>query len=267
MGWDEFGEYVSVDEKRRRTQKKIRSLEKAGEKLNPVVATVRSIATTFWGQAWCRNLEAYSDYEHRLPRGRSYLRNGAVLDVQVAAGEVRARVMGTSLYEIKVRIAPLEPAAWKRIKKGCAGGIASTIELLQGRLSDHVMKVITEPGRGLFPAPGEIKLDCSCPDWADMCKHVAAVLYGVGVRLDAEPGLLFTLRGVDPLELIQGAGEAVAQHAKKAGSRGAATLADEQLADVFGIEIAVEEPVPVAAKKKIKRKGRKLPRGRRSRAG
>ncbi len=247
MVWNTWGEYVPVSEKKRRAQAKIKKLQKEGEQVRPVVATARSIATTFWGKAWCRNLESYSDYEYRLPRGRSYLRQGAVLDLQVSAGEVKAKVMGSYLYEIKIRIVPLEPKAWKRIKKACAGGIASTIELLQGRLSDHVMKVITEPGQGLFPAPNEIKLDCSCPDWADMCKHVAAVMYGVGVRLDERPELLFTLRNVDPLELIAGAGDAAAQHAGKAGEQVTGVIGDDQIADVFGIELAVEAPVVAAA--------------------
>lgn len=263
MSWNMWGDYVPVVEKKRLAEKTIKKLQKQGEKLCPVIATARSIATTFWGKAWCRNLEEYSDYEYRLPRGRSYLRQGAVIDVQIAAGEVRAKVMGSYLYEIKVRIAPLEQKVWGTIKKACAGGIASTIELLQGKLSDHVMTVITKPGEGLFPTPGEIKMDCSCPDWADMCKHVAAVLYGVGVRLDERPELLFTLRGVDPLELIEGAGAAVAQHAEKAGAAG---LDESQLADVFGIELspepAVVPPVPgplrkAAARSKKKARARK----------
>ena len=260
MGWNTWGDYVPVAEKKRQAQAKIKKLQKEGEPVQPVVATARSIATTFWGKAWYRNLESYSDYECRLPRGRSYLRQGAVLDLQVSAGEVKAKVMGSYLYEIKVRIIPLEPKAWKRIKKACAGGIASTIELLQGRLSDQVMKVITEPGQGLFPAPNEIKMDCSCPDWAGMCKHVAAVLYGVGVRLDERPELLFTLRNVDPLELIAGAGDAAAQHAVKVGEQVAGVIGDDQIADVFGIELAVAAPVEVAAPvalskaKKVKKK-------------
>lgn len=249
MSWGPWGDYVSVSERKRRAEEKRRKLEKKGERFEPVLASARSIATTFWGRAWCRNLEHYSDYEYRLPRGRSYLRHGAVLDLRLAAGEVKARVMGSELYTITVRIAALEPDAWRKIRSACAGGIASTIELLQGRLSDHVMAVITEPGKGLFPAPAEIKLDCSCPDWADMCKHVAAVLYGVGVRLDERPELLFTLRGVDPLELIAEAGSAAAKHAEQSGGPADGGLAEDQLADVFGIEITSAAPTtnPVSA--------------------
>ena len=237
---DEWGDfvYVPVAERKRRAAARRNKLEKAGERLEPVQATARAIATTFWGRAWCRNLERYSDYESRLPRGRSYLRQGAVLDLRLSAGQVRAQVMGSELYTLTIHVAPLKPVAWRRLRKACAGGIGSTIELLQGRLSEHVMTVITEPGRGLFPEPGEIRLDCSCPDWADMCKHAAAVLYGVGVRLDERPELLFTLRGVDHLDLIAGAGAAAAGQASRADRGAPDGLRDDQLADVFGIELA-----------------------------
>jgi uncharacterized Zn finger protein len=257
--WD-FQEYIPVAERKRRAEAKRKKLVKAGEQLEPVQATARGIATTFWGRAWCRNLERYSDYESRLPRGRSYLRQGAVLDLRLSAGQVRAQVMGSELYTLTIHVAPIKPAAWRRIRTACAGGIGSTIELLQGRLSDHVMTVITEPGRGLFPEPGEIRMDCSCPDWADLCKHAAAVLYGVGVRLDERPELLFTLRGVDHLELMAAAGGAVAQHAAAAGGVAGDSLAADQLADVFGIELAAEAPaaVPVRVVKK-KRRARRRP--------
>ncbi len=251
--WD-YQEYIPVAERKRRAEAKRKKLVKAGERLEPVQATSRGIATTFWGRAWCRNLERYSDYETRLPRGRSYLRQGAVLDLRLSAGQVRAQVMGSELYTLTIHVAPLKPAAWRRIRKACAGGIGSTIELLQGRLSEHVMTVITEPGQGLFPEPGEIRLDCSCPDWADMCKHAAAVLYGVGVRLDERPELLFTLRGVDHLELMASAGGAAAQHATAECGVAGGDLTADQLSDVFGIELAAEtpaaEPARVAAKKK-----------------
>ncbi len=257
-------EYVPVAERRARAQAKLKKMRKKGETLQPVQATARGIATTFWGRAWCRNLEAYSDYENRLPRGRSYLRNGSVLDLQIARGEVRAQVAGSELYRLHIRIAPLPDEDWHRIRQACAGGIASAIELLQGRLSDHVMGIITAPGAGLFPSPQEIKLDCSCPDWADMCKHVAAVLYGVAVRLDERPDLLFLLRGVDHLDLIAGAGAAVAQQAQAAAADGG--LAEAQLAEVFGIDIAPEEsptvppapatPAPPARETSAKRKAK-----------
>jgi len=169
-------------------------LKKKGHTVAPVVLQGRKIASTFWGKAWCDNLEGYGDYENRLPRGRTYVRNGSVVDLQIAEGEVSARVSGSDLYKVKVDIVPVPKARWKSICKDCAGGIDSLVELLQGRFSKGVMERICRQRSGLFPAPEEIRFSCSCPDWASMCKHVAAVLYGVGARLDNKPELLFRLR-------------------------------------------------------------------------
>jgi hypothetical protein len=169
-----------------------------GRTLSPVEVRGRKIATTFWGDAWCSNLEAYSDFANRLPRGRTYVRNGSVIDLQIERGRVRALVSGTSLYEVAIGMQPLPRPRWTRIKTQCAGQITSLVELLRGSLSDSVMEIVTRKGEGLFPSPREISLSCSCPDWATMCKHVAATLYGVGARLDRAPELLFTLRCVDP---------------------------------------------------------------------
>ncbi|MGH7959829.1 MAG: hypothetical protein ACREH8_22835, partial [Opitutaceae bacterium] len=171
----------------------------------------------------------------RLPRGRTYVRNGSVIDLQIASGKISAMVMGSQLYRGTIAIAPLAPQRWKAIKAACSGKIDSLVGLLQGRLSDAVMRIITDRDSGLFPAPSEIKLDCSCPDWADLCKHHAAVLYGVGARLDAQPELLFVLRGVDHLELIGAAADASVLTAPD--SNGGAAMDAAQMADVFGIEI------------------------------
>src|SRR5207245_7766421 len=169
--------------------------------VSPVILEGRTITRTFWGKAWCDNLEASSDFANRLPRGRTYVRNGSVVDLQIAQGKVMARVAGSELYKIEIKIKPLAPKLWKSIQTECAGKIDSLMELLQGRLSAGVMEIVTRPERGLFPTPREIDLDCSCPDWADLCKHVAASLYGVGARLDQKPELLFLLRGVDAADL------------------------------------------------------------------
>src|SRR5262249_60375358 len=122
-----------------------------------------------------------------MPRGRTYVRNGSVVDLQVAKGKVTAMVAGTELYKIEITIAPVKSTHWKSICQDCAGSIDSLVELLQGRLAKNVMDRVCRETDGLFPAPSEIKLSCSCPDWADMCKHVAAALYGIGARLDARP--------------------------------------------------------------------------------
>ena len=211
-------------------------LRKQGQSIAPVTIEGRKIAKSFWGQSWCTNLERYSDYENRLPRGRSYVRNGFVVDLQIAKGEITAMVAGSDLYKIKIAIAPVKNARWKAICRDCAGTIDSLVELLQGRLAKGVMDRVCREGDGLFPSPGEIKLSCSCPDWADMCKHVAAALYGVGARLDEEPELLFVLRGVDENELIASAGQDLPL--SKATPSAAKVLDDSDVAALFGLEMA-----------------------------
>jgi len=196
--------YVSVHARRRNAEREMERLRKKGQPVSPVVLEGRSIARTFWGQSWCRNLERYSDYSNRLPRGRTYVRNGSVVDLQIARGEVKARVSGSSLYTVRVEVGAVPRARWTALCRSCAGGIDSLVELLQGRLSKGVMARICAEKTGLFPSPAEIQFTCSCPDWAAMCKHVAAVLYGVGARLDARPELIFALRQGDQQERNNG---------------------------------------------------------------
>lgn len=229
--------YVSVAERRKKAERAAaRHQKKTGQTLSPVTAVRGAIAKTFWGKAWCGNLERYSDYSNRLPRGRTYVRNGSVIDLRIAAGEVSAQVMGSDLYQITVNIAAVPKTQWHALGGDCAGSIDSLVELLQGRLSQGVMERICRPQTGLFPSPKEIKFNCSCPDWAAMCKHVAAVLYGVGARLDQEPELLFTLRRVDAKDLVAraGAGLPLAKKAPAAGKM----LDESKLAEIFGIEMA-----------------------------
>ena len=206
-GW---APYVPAAERRRRAVLAMAKLSKKGHPVAPVVIEGRAIVTTFWGKAWSDNLESYHDFENRLPRGRTYVRNGSVLDLQIAPREVTAMVSGSSIYKITVSIDAVPTARWKSICKDCAGGIDSLVELLEGRLSQGVMERVCRQGLGLFPGPREIRFKCSCPDYASMCKHVAAVLYGVGARLDAQPELLFRLRAVDEKDLVTGIDEAIA---------------------------------------------------------
>jgi uncharacterized Zn finger protein len=237
MSWEwSFRPYVSATVKTHRAKKAANALEKKGQKLNPVRVDGRMIARSFWGKAWCKNLESYSDYENRLPRGRAYLRNGSVLDLQVAPGVVNALVSGSSLYRITIKIKPVIQVAWKALKAECAGQVGSLMDLLQGKLSAQVMEIITRRETGLFPTPAEIGLDCSCPDWAGMCKHVAATLYGVGARLDESPELLFVLRGADHFELVSEATESVTTGVSTFQDT-SATLTAGNLEEVFGIEI------------------------------
>jgi uncharacterized Zn finger protein len=244
--------YVSVPERRRQAARMIAKLRKGGRKVDPIAIEGRQIVRSFWGSAWCDNLEAYSDYANRLPRGRTYVRNGSVIDLQIEGGHIAALVSGSEIYEVELRVKPLAAAKWKRIRSQCAGEIDSLVELLRGTLSHGVMGIVTKKGAGLFPAPKEIRLDCSCPDWAVMCKHVAAVLYGVGARLDHAPELLFTLRGVDPGEMV---GEAVdGAVAKRKPGRGR-VLAEADLSAVFGVEIEVGEGAAGAKVTKARERG------------
>ncbi len=238
MSWNYYGwrPYVPVAKRRAQAAREVLKFAKnRGKAASPVVLEGRKIANTFWGKAWCENLEAYSDYANRLPRGRTYVRNGSVVDLQIEKGKVSALVCGSELYTIQIKIKPLAERAWKSIQAECAGKIDSLLELLQGKLSSAVMQVVTRPGGGLFPHPKEIDLDCSCPDWADLCKHVAAALYGVGARLDLSPELLFLLRGVDPSELITRA--SAAEAVRQTTPAGAPAMSEAEMADVFGIEL------------------------------
>lgn len=261
--------YVTVAARKRRAEQQKAKLLKAKGQVNPVRCEGWAVAKTFWGKAWCQNLERYSDYENRLPRGRSYLRNGLVVDLQVKPGEVAATVSGSHLYTVKVRLKPLAKARWSAICKDCAGGIDSLVELLQGKFSQGVMERICREGTGLFPSPKEIELNCSCPDWATMCKHVAAVLYGIGVRLDEKPQLLFVLREVDGGELIARAGEGIPL--SKAAPSADRVIEEGLLSEMFGIEMAGEsataprgrkaatKPAPAAPKRKPKTKTKTQP--------
>jgi len=238
--------YVPIAERQAKAKRQMERLNKKGEKLDPVVIEGRAIARTFWGKAWCDHLEAHSDFWNRLPRGRSYVRNGSVCDLVIGPGRVAARVVGNDLYRVEIDIKKLQPARWTAIRKSSTGGIASVVELLRGRLSAAVMGIMTHPTKGLFPRPHEIEMRCSCPDYATMCKHVAATLYGVGARLDSRPELLFVLRGVDHMQLID---EAVRSGVlTNAAETGPAGLEESELAEVFGVEIEAPASAPRKAK-------------------
>ena len=242
--------YVSVGQRRAQARAKMDALRKKGVDIQPVSIDGRKIAKTFWGEAWCDHLESFSDYENRLPRGRTYVRNGSVCHLEVKKGEILAKVSGSDMYNIRIEIKTLPTKKWAAIKSRCAGQVGSLIELLQGKLSSHVMQVVTDRKEGLFPLPGEISLKCSCPDWAVMCKHVAAVLYGVGARLDRKPELLFQLRGVDHEELIAADAEAAVSAATSRGK--SKRLDGGELGAVFGIDLDTAEPP--AAKSRARKK-------------
>ena len=236
-GWDYYPPYLSVGQKKAYGMLALRKLLKKSKRTaEPVVIAhrKRQLGSTFWGKAWADNLERYADLANRLPRGRAYLRNGSVLDLTIAGGRVEAYVAGSELYRVTIGIAPLAKTAWRRVVTRCTGRIGSLVGLLRGELSDDVLAVLTDAKDGLFPEPREMTIDCSCPDSAEVCKHIAAVLYGVGIRLDAKPELFFVLRQVDQAELLSSATTgAVSRTRPTAGKR----IADDRLSAVFGIDL------------------------------
>ena len=267
---------LTVAERRAKAEKQMKKLRDKGVDIHPVFIEGRTIARTFWGKEWCKHLEKFSDYANRLPRGRSYVRHGSVCHLEIKAGRVEAMVAGSELYRLEIKVPFLDKAVWEEVKGRCRGQIGSMLELLQGRLSDRVMKVVSDHERGLFPKPEDIEFSCSCPDWAQMCKHVAAALYGVGSRLDEQPELLFILRGVDASELIE------AEMALPTGDGDVAdALADDALGDIFGVEIdtgdetdgfpvaevAVSKEVAAPEARPSSRKGRKPSNAKNAKSG
>lgn len=249
MSYGEWAPYVPVAKRRARAAREISKLLKKGKKIEPIEVQGQKIARTFWGEAWCSHLEKFSDYESRLPRGRTYVRNGSVCHLAIAKGTVEAMVSGSELYTVRITISPLSAKKWNNLRNQCTGQMGSMLELLQGRFSNHIMQIVTDQNQGLFPTPSEITLACDCPDWAEMCKHVAAVLYGVGARLDHQPELLFLLRDVDHEELITAELDIQSATSREGKRR---RLAGADLADVFGVDM--DEPVPPDSKKSAARK-------------
>lgn len=251
MSWNSWKPYVPVAKRRQQAAKRMEALRKKGVDIQPIEIEGRKIAKTFWGEAWCSHLESFSDYANRLPRGRTYARNGSVCHLAIKKGNVEAKVSGSELYNVQVHVKPLTAKKWGALKRQCSGQIGSLLELLQGDLSDHIMQVVTDRKEGLFPLTGEISFECDCPDWAVMCKHVAAVLYGVGARLDQDPALLFLLRGVNQDELIDADAQITVPGAARSG--GTKRLAPDDLGDVFDIDLVTDETED-SAKDKVKAK-------------
>ncbi len=249
MGWfGDYGPYVSVAEKKAKAVAYTEKLKKKGRVITPVEPIrTKKIATTFWGEAWCTGMESHSAYALRLDRGKTYVRNGSVVDLQITAGKVTSIVAGSEVYEVEIKIDALKPKKWDAIKEQCAGQVGSALELLQGKFDKSVMAILTDKKEGLIPLPGEIKVDCTCPDGVGMCKHVAATLYGVGSRLDTAPDLLFTLRCVNHLELIQ-----QATKVDTSTTNGNAIVPQDELADLFGIELEGATPVVVPEPEAVK---------------
>lgn len=216
---------------RKRAEEKAAELAAEGMELQSVAAAGRHLAKKFWGKEWMKSLAACEVYGMRLAPGRTYLRYGCVLDVKAAPGRIDALVMGEHLYEVCVEAAPPDEEALARLRARCAGHIGSWIDLLKGNLSPELMKILCDPEGGLFPGPEEWRFSCSCPDWADLCKHAAAALYAFGVMLDEQPELLFTLRGIDAAALIPEA------PASAPGGEDSLDKDAGSLSDMFGIRL------------------------------
>lgn len=244
MRFNGWAPYVPVAERRAKAQKQMEKMKKKGLKVQPVQLTGRTIAASFWGKGWCDHMDSFSDFANRLPRGRTYVRNGSVCHLDILPGKIEAIVSGSSLYNVAITVTPLPEQKWRGVKRSCSGRIGSLIDLLRGKLDKGVMEVVADRREGLFPLPGEMKFKCDCPDWAEMCKHVAAVLYGVGARLDHTPEMLFTLRGVNHEELVD-ISATVADVSKSGSTR--RRIATGALADVFGIDMA-DAAEPLVAK-------------------
>jgi len=243
MAYYDGYEYVTVAEKKAKAQKSLEKLKKKNPDMAPVIINGRSLAKTWWGKAWNDNLESYSDYSNRIGRGRSYVRNGAVLDLKIISGKISALVQGSRAkpYQVDIAIEPLSKNTWDTITKACEGKIDSLQELLDGKFPKALADLFTAQGKGLFPAPKEICFDCSCPDWATMCKHVAAVLYGVGARLDENPALFFILRNVNIDELVSKAIEQKTETLlKKSGRKSGRVISDGDIPAMFGIDMETE---------------------------
>lgn len=259
--WDYYPPYVSVAEKKAKAAKKLKQLKKKNPHIKPIMIEGRAIARTWWGKSWNVNLERYADYSNRIGRGRSYVRHGAVLDLQIDSGQIDALVQGSRSrpYSVTIKIKAIAKEIWKKIKTSCEGKLDSLPELLAGKFPRSMDDIFMAEGKGLFPSPHEIEFDCTCPDWAYMCKHVAATLYGISARLDEDPGLFFKLRKVNVGDLItQAVEDKTRKLLKTAEKKSKRVIADSDLADIFGIELegGIDYGVnkPTAMKKSSPRK-------------
>lgn len=257
MSYGYYPKYVSVAEKRAKAEKKIKQLRKKNPDIQPIILEGQALARTWWGKAWNKNLESYADYSNRIGRGRSYVRHLAVVDLQIAPGKITALVQGSSgkPYEIMISIAKMKEKNRQAIKKECQSRLSSLPDLLAGKFPKALQEIFMVQGKGLFPSPSEISFECSCPDWASMCKHIAASLYGVGARLDEDPALFFTLRQVDMDDLVsQAVQDKTAGILSGETAKGSKVIADDKLADLFGIDMDDFNPGTPVKTKAEKRK-------------
>ncbi len=240
MSYWGYAPYVTVAEKRAKAAKKLKQLKKKMPDIEPVIIEGQALARTWWGKSWNKNLERYADYSNRIGRGRSYVRHGAVLDLKINSGKVTALVQGSAAkpYEVVIKIKAIKQKHWQAIKKECEGQLKSLQDLLAGKFPKSLSEIFFAEGNGLFPSPQDISFDCSCPDWASMCKHVAAALYGIGARFDQDPELFFRLRGAETGDLIAKAVKGkTGRLLAKTKVKSAKVINDADLSGIFGIDM------------------------------
>jgi uncharacterized Zn finger protein len=245
MSYWNYAPYVSVAQRKAKAEKKIRQLKKKNPDISPIVIHGRTLATSWWGKSWNQNLERYADYHNRIERGRNYVRHGSVLDLQIRPGRIDALVQGSrsNPYQVEIQIEAINKKNWAKIKSACEGKLDSLQELLTGKFPTELQDIFMAQGKGLFPTPEEILFGCNCPDWAYMCKHVAATLYGVGKRLDESPHLFFELRQASIDDLItQALEEEATQMLDNARQKSSRVIDDNDLGELFGI-VMEDEPV------------------------
>ncbi len=245
MSWGYgYPAYVTIAQKKANAQTKLIKLkqEKKYGDIEPIIIEGNAITSTWWGKAWCKNLERYSDYANRIGRGRSYVKNGFIFDLKIHPGKIISLVQGSGSnpYKCEIKIEPISAGIWNNIKKLTESNFDSIQTLLHGKFPKELQEILSAEGKGIFPCPKEISFDCSCPDWADMCKHIAASLYGVGSKLDKFPELLFTLRGVNMNDLIgstlQSHKNSIIEKASKVKSSRIIAIKNQPLSDMFGID-------------------------------
>lgn len=238
MGYGRYPKYESASEKREKANASLAKLKKKNSDIEPVIIEGRTLAKSWWGKAWNLNLESYADYENRISRGKSYVRGNMVLDLKITKGKVLAKVQGSRKkpYDVEILIDALSSDKWKQITTLCNNSIDSLEELIEGKFPKEFDVLFKEKKYGLFPSPKEIHFDCSCPDWASMCKHVAAVLYGIGARFDINPMIFFELRDIDSKELVRKSVEQkVDSMLKNAGKKSKREIPEKDIADIFGL--------------------------------
>jgi uncharacterized Zn finger protein len=164
---------------------------------NGIKAQSKKFGQTWWASKWLDALERLVD-SARLGRGRSYARSGQVLNIDITPGRVESRVQGSrpAPYKVQIEINPLSNKEWDKVADAMASQALFAAKLLSGEMPQDIEVAFKQVGVNLFPASrGDLETECSCPDWSNPCKHIAAVYYLLGEQFDADPFLIFRLRG------------------------------------------------------------------------